>query len=294
MTRLPDSDSVPLPPKSLDRSSAWRSNELAWTAAAGLCLLLALFPVVAILGYVVAQGWQRLDWVALTQLPPAPLVEGGGFGNAIVGTVLMVGIGTLLSVPVGVAAAIYVAEFSPPEIAQYIRFGTNILSGVPSIIFGVFVYGWLVLTTGGFSALAGGVALAVLMLPLILRASDEALQLVAPELRWAAMGLGASHLQMILHIVLPAAQPAIATGVMLAIARAAGETAPLLFTALSSDGWSNGLMQPRASLAVLIYHFALTPYPNQQALAWTAALVLVMLVLIVNITARRIVRPPTR
>jgi phosphate transport system permease protein len=253
------------------------------------CVALALLPLLAVLFYVIAQGLSRLNLSVFQELPPPPLVPGGGFGNAILGTLIMVGIGALISIPFGVLAAIYLTEFSSGQIAKWARFATNVLSGVPSIIVGVFAYGVIVLTTKTYSAWAGGFALAILMLPIIVRTTDEALQLVPDELRQASVGLGATDFQTVFKVVLPAALPAIITGTTLAIARAAGETAPLLFTALFTQFWPNwdsSLMEPTASLAVLVYNFATVPFKNQQELAWAASFILVFLVLITSMIAR--------
>jgi phosphate transport system permease protein len=256
------------------------------SAIAFLCGALALIPLIALLSYVLIQGFSNLNLDLFTQLPPPPLVKGGGFGNAIVGTLMTVGIATLISVPFGVMAAIYLTEFSKPQLARNIRFATNVLNGVPSIIAGVFAYGIVVATTKSYSAFAGGVALAILMLPIIVRTSDEALQLVPNDLRQAAVGIGATNFQTVAQVVLPAALPAIVTGATLSIARAAGETAPILFTALFSQFWSSSPFQPTATLAVLVYNFAISPFKNWQSLAWAASLILVLMVLVTSIIAR--------
>jgi phosphate transport system permease protein len=256
------------------------------TILAFVCGILALLPLFAVLYYVILQGFSSLSLSLFTELPPPPLVPGGGFANAIVGTLIMVGIGALISLPIGVLAAIYLTEFSSANVARAVRFATNVLSGVPSIIAGVFAYGIIVATTRTYSAVAGGVALSILMLPIIVRTTDEALQLVSQDLRQASVGLGATNFQTVSQVVLPAALPAIVTGATLAIARAAGETAPLLFTALFSQFWSNSLFAPTASLAVLVFNFAISPFKNQQSLAWAAALILVLLVLLTSIIAR--------
>lgn len=284
-------------PNGIHQQSDSRQNlvESFWTAIAGLCLVIALIPLVLVLVYVLMRGIHRLDWAALTQLPPTPLAEGGGgFANALVGTLVMVAIGACMSVPLGVLAAIYLSEFSRGKLATWIRFATNVLSGVPSILIGVFIYGLLVLTQiTGFSAIAGGAALAVLMLPIIIRTTDESLQIVPQKLRWASTGLGASQLATVMRVVLPAALPAIATGLTLAVARAAGETAPLIFTALFTQYWTfdpanplGSLFNPIASLSVLVYNFATVPYQNQQELAWAASLILVAIVLLTSILSR--------
>jgi phosphate transport system permease protein len=224
----------------------------AMTGLAFICGALALVPLLAVLYYVVIRGFSSLNLNIFTQLPPPPLGKNGGFGNAIVGTILMVGIAAVISVPFGVLAAIYLNEFSSQKIARWIRFATNVLSGVPSIIAGVFAYGIVVLTLvklnlGSYSALGGGFALAILMLPIIVKTTDEALQLVSQDLRQASIGLGASNFQTVILVVLPAALPAIVTGSTLAIARAAGETAPLIFTALFSAFWPDSILKPTIS-----------------------------------------------
>ena len=262
---------------------------LIMSGMAGLFTLMAIVPLFIILIYLLANGISSLSLAVFTELPPPPLVEGGGFGNAIIGTVIMVGIGGLISVPIGIMAAIYLSEFSEGKLADWIRFATNVLSGIPSIIIGVFAYGVIVLTTKSYSAWAGGFALSILMLPIIVRTTDESLKLVPQEVRQASIGVGANNYQTVLQVVLPAALPAIITGITLAVARAAGETAPLLFTALFTQywpDWNNGLVEPTASLAVLVYNFAIVPFKNQQELAWGAAFILVLLVLATSIISR--------
>jgi phosphate transport system permease protein len=208
-----------------------------------------------------------------------------------VGTVLTSAIGAMISIPFGVLTAIYTIEFGRGNwVAQFVRFSTNVLSGVPSIIAGLFAYGTVVLLTGGFSAVAGGVALSVLMMPTIIRTAEEGLKSVPKETRMAALGVGATNFQTTVKIVLPAAMPFIATGVTLAVARAAGETAPLLFTCLFNQYDIKGIWEPTATLSVLIYNFAISPYDNQQQLAWVAALIIVLLILVISITARIISR----
>ena len=283
-------------PNSLKRnpSSPRTLFGLIMTGIAGLLTILAIIPLLIILLYLLSKGISSLRLEVFTELPPPPLVEGGGFGNAILGTVIMVGIGAAISVPVGVMAAIYLSEFGKGWLADLIRFANNVLSGVPSIIVGVFAYSAIVLTTvkltgDSYSAWAGGFALAILMLPIIVRTTDEALKLVPQEVRQASIGVGANNYQTVLQVVLPAAIPAIITGVTLAVARAAGETAPLLFTALFTQfwpNWDNLLVEPTASLAVLVYNFAIVPFKNQQELAWAAAFILVLLVLATSIISR--------
>jgi phosphate transport system permease protein len=281
------------------------------SVVATLCAVAALVPLVAVLSYVLIQGFSNLSFDLFVKLPPPPLVKGGGFGNAFLGTLVTVGIAAAISIPFGVLAAIFLAEFAPdtklPE-AEWIDFFTNVLSGVPSIVIGVFAFSVVVLATGSFSAVAAGIALSVLMLPTIVRTTAEALESVPRDYRQAALGLGATRVQTTLLIVLPSAIPAILTGVMLAVARAAGETAPVLFTALFSQFWNKGLSlnplqispkqfltqgiwDPTATMSMVVFNFATAPYKNQQALAWAGSLVLVALVLVTNILARFLTRP---
>ncbi len=268
------------------------------TGLVGLCALLTVIPLFAVLGFVLVRGISRFSLDLFTKLPPPPGLSGGGFGNALIGTVIVVILGTLIAVPFGVLTAVYLSEFSSvskgqKEIARWVRFGINVLAGVPSIIAGVFAYG-LFVTTGilGYSAAAAGVALAVLMLPTIVRTTDEALKIVPQEVRWASVGLGASNYYTILRVVLPAALPSILTGVILAMARAVGDTAALIFTALFSTFWPRSLLEPIATLSVLVYNFATVPFQPQQELAWAASFFLVMLVLVASVTARLVIRRP--
>lgn len=222
-----------------------------------------------------------------TRLPPPPGLSEGGVGHAIVGTLMTLGVGTAISVPFGIIAAVYLAEFGRgTKLAQLVKFSCNVLTGVPAILMGLFAYAVVVIPTGSFSAFSGGVALAVLMLPIIVRATEEALLLVPNEMRLASLGIGATQFQTISQIVLPAAATSIVTGVVLAVARAAGEAAPLLFTAFNNNFWATDIWQPVATLPVLIYFFSIIPYKASQELAWAAALVLLAIVLIFSITAR--------
>ncbi len=258
--------------------------------------ILALVPLFSVVLMLVVRGGQRLSLSMFTELPPVAFEHGGGFGNAIVGTLVMVGIATLISVPFGILSAIYLAEIAPQaRLSDVVRMCAKVLTGFPSILAGVFAYGAVVLVTGGFSAIAGGIALSILMLPTVMLTSEEAIHMVPSKIREAALGMGATQTQTVWMVLLPTAFPGILTGIMLAIARAAGETAPLLFTALFSNYWivSGGrldLMQPTSSLAVLIYNFSAMPFQNQIELAWAAALVLALLVLTVNLIGQSLSR----
>jgi len=260
----------------------------------GLTWLLAVLgsiPLFSVIYMLVTKGGERLDWEALTALPPAAFETGGGFGNAIVGTVAMVLIATFISVPIGILAAVYLAILSPnSRLTHTTQFVSKTLTGFPSILAGVFTYAVLVISFG-YSALAGGISLAVLMLPTVVLAAEEAMKQVPQKMIDAAYGMGCTPTQTILKVVLPTGLPGILTGVMLAVAGAAGNSAPLLFTALFSNYYLSTLMEPTASLSILIYNFSAMPFDNQIQLAWAASLVLVLIVLIFNITARLISRP---
>jgi phosphate transport system permease protein len=246
---------------------------------------LAVVPLVSVLIMLLVHGGSRLGVALFTELPPAAGMVGGGIGNALLGTFVMVALGTLISVPIGVLAAVFLAEFAPESTtASVVRFAAKILTGLPSILAGVFAFTVVVLTTRQYSALAGGLALSLLMLPTIVLTAEEALRMVPQRMREAALGIGATPTQVVWHVLLPTARPGIVTGILLAVSRAAGETAPLLFTALFSDYWlTRNFMQPTPSLAVLIYDFSNSIYSNQIEIAWAASLVLVLIVLGLNL-----------
>jgi phosphate transport system permease protein len=269
------------------------SNNI-WT---GICIALSfltLIPLFSIVFLVFQKGLILLTPAVFTKLPPAPGINEGGFGNAIQGSAVMVLLALLFSAPLGVLAAIYICEYNPrSSLSATVRFVAKLLTGIPSIICGVFAFSVVVLTMGSSSAIAGGAALAVLTLPTILLTTEQALLGVPKALREASYGLGATRFQTIIRVVLPEALPAIMTGIMLAVARAAGETAPVLFTAAFSNYWldsASSLLKPTASLSVLIYNFSTLPYDFQINMAWTASLVLVVIVTITNITAQVVFR----
>ena len=258
---------------------------------AGFFAFLCILPLIAVLVYILIKGFSSINLDLFTQLPPPPGGVGGGIGNAMLGSIIVTSIAALIAIPIGVGAGIYLAEFSTGRgFSQFIRFGTNVLAGVPSIIAGVFIYGVIVSTRilfgHTFSAIAGGAALSVLMLPTVVKTTDEGLKLVSNDLRRAALGVGASRFVTVSQITLPKAFTPIATGVVLSIARAAGETAPLIFTALFSPFWPNGIFDPIATLSVLIYNFSTQPYDVQNQLAWAASFVLVVFIFVLNLLAR--------
>jgi phosphate transport system permease protein len=260
-----------------------------------LCSILALLaavPLFSVLIMLLVRGGARLSVALFTELPPAAGMHGGGVGNAIVGTLLVVLVAAVFSVPVGVLGGVYLAEIAPEgRIASVVRFAAKLLTGLPSILAGVFAYTTVVLVTGRFSVIAGGVALALLMLPIIVLTTEEALRSVAAEMKEAAVGMGATEAQVITQILLPTAMPGIVTGILLALARGAGETAPLLFTMAFSDYWlSRQLLEPTASLAVLIFNFSKSPFANQKEIAWASSLVLVFIVLLFTLAGQFISR----
>lgn len=270
-------------------TNSYRTRRYFDATVRGACVaavVIAIIPLGLILAYLVKQGVAGLNWDFFTQLPKPVGEAGGGMANAIVGSLQMVGLAALMGVPAGVLAAVYLAEFGNNRLGRTVRFAADVMSGVPSITVGLFVYTIVVLRTRQFSAWAGAVALAVLMLPIVTRTSEELLRLVPQAIREAAMGLGVPQWRATLRVVLRTALPGIATGVMLAVARVAGETAPLLFTAFGNRFWASSPSEPTASLPVQIYTYAVSPYDDWHRQAWTAALVLVMLVLLLNVSAR--------
>ena len=252
----------------------------------GLCALVAVAVLFFILGYLVYHGGTSVSWDFFTKLP-APVGEtGGGMANAIVGSAKLLLLATLLGVPIGFFGAIYLAEFSGGTIAFVVRYAADLLNGVPSIVIGIFAYSLVVLPFKHFSTLAGGFALGLMMIPITLRSTEEFLRTVPRALREGAMALGASQWKTIASVVVPAAYRGILTAILLAFARVAGETAPLLFTALGNRFWSPGWNQPTASLPVMIFTYAIAPYDDWHSQAWAAGLVLLGLILIINIIAR--------
>jgi phosphate transport system permease protein len=264
-------------------------------AACALSVVIALIPLGSVLYYVTVRGIGGLSLDFFTELPGPVGEAGGGMANAFVGTLELVGLAALFGIPFGVLAGVYLAEFAgKSRLGSVVRFAADVMSGIPSITVGIFVYSIFVLGMGGFSTIAGAVALAILMLPTITRSTEELMKLVPLALREAAFGLGVPRWKTTLRVVLRTAAPGIATGVMLAVARVAGETAPLLFTAFNNRYWSYSLDEPIASLPVQIYTYAVSPYEEWHQQAWAASLVLVALVLFLNISARLLVRNRVR
>jgi phosphate transport system permease protein len=279
------------------RRSFGNRRTLGNSVLTGLAVLLsvvAMFPLFSVLYMLLVKGAALLSPSLFTELTPGAGMDGGGISNAIVGTLVVVVVATSLALPLGFMGAVYLAEYGgESRLATLVRFSAKVLTGLPSILAGVFAYATVVVTTGSFSALAGGAAMAILMVPTVMLTSESALRAVPAKMKMAAFGMGATRAQAVLRIVIPTAIPGILTGVMLALARAMGETAPLLFTALFSDYMFEGkLAQPIASLSVLIYNFAGSPFEHQVALAWAASLVLVSIVLVLNVVAQVATRRP--
>jgi len=249
-------------------------------------VLLALIPLAFVLFFVVSQGIQSLDVAFFTHMPTPVGEPGGGMANAIAGTLILVGLGAVFAIPVGILSGIYMSEYAGTRFASLVRFAADTLNGVPSIVIGVFVYGIAVLPFKQFSALAGGLALGIMMIPIIARTTEELLLLVPSTMREGALALGATHARAVFTVVVPSALPGIVTGLVLALARIAGETAPLLFTSLNNRFFTTSLTRPISSLTVQVYTYAQSPYQDWHRQAWAGALVLVAIVLTCSLLAR--------
>ena len=271
----------------ISRRAIWNRVAIGGCYIAGALVVL---PLALIVWHLLAKGLPMLRPAFFLELPKPVGEAGGGMANAIVGTLILVGLGALFAVPIGVGAGVYLSEYGRGRFASLVRYTTDLLGGVPSIVIGVAAYGLVVIPMGGFSALAGGVALGILMLPTIIRSTEEVVRLVPQSYREAAMALGAPRWKVIQQVVVPAARAGIVTASMLALARAAGETAPLLFTALGNRFWSTALDKPIASLPIFVFDYARAPYDDWNRQAWTAALVLVMIVTVISAVLRITVR----
>jgi len=256
--------------------------------------VVTLIPLFLVLGYLLFKGATSLNWAFFTHMPAPVGEKGGGMANAIIGTFEVVGIACMIGVPVGIGAGIYLAEHRHGRLADTIRFCADVMMGVPSIVIGIFAYAVLVRPMGGFSTLAGSMALAIIMIPLVTRTTEEMILLVPHELREAALALGVPQWKTSLSVIARTALSGIATGVILAIARVAGETAPLLFTAFGNRFWSTSLFQPIATLTVQVYTYAISPFPDWQRQAWAGALVLTTIVLALELGVRWVTRAPAR
>jgi phosphate transport system permease protein len=255
-----------------------------------LAVVVALIPLAFVLYFVLRKGLPALSPTFFTQMPKPVGEAGGGMANAIVGTAILLGLAGVIAVPVGILCAVYQSEYPKSRLAFAARFAADILNGVPSIVVGIFAYAILVLPFKRFTALAGGAALAVMMIPIVVRTTDELLGLVPPNLREGALALGATRARAVFSVILPAALPGIVTGVLVALARVAGETAPLLFTSFNNRYWSTRLDQPIASLTVQIFTYAISPYEDWHTQAWAGATVLIGSILLFSILARTVTR----
>jgi phosphate transport system permease protein len=273
-----------------DRYLIRKTVDFAARWGAALFTALAVIPLISVIAFVAIRGAPGLSASFFTQLPTPVGEPGGGMANAIVGTLTLVLIASIIGVPLGVMSGIYLSEAGPSRMAKAVRFSADVLSGVPSIAIGIFAYTLLVRPIGHFSAWAGGFALGVIMVPTVTRTTEELLKLVPSSLREAALALGIPRWRATLRVVLRTAAPGVATGVMLAVARIAGETAPLLFTAFNNRFWADGLGEPTASLPVQIYTYSVSPYDDWHQQAWAAAMVLVGVVLVLNVVSRLILR----
>ncbi len=268
----------------------WRKTvNVVMLSLTGLCALIAVSALFFILGYLVYHGGRDVNWDFFTKLPTPVGEAGGGMANAIVGSAKLLLLACLVGVPIGLLGGVYMAEFGGKTVPFIVRYTADMLNGVPSIVIGIFAYAMVVLPVRHFSTMAGGFALGIMMIPIVLRSTEEFLNGVPRAMREGAMALGASKWRTISSVVLPAASRAIITAVLLALARVAGETAPLLFTAFGNRFWSNGWSEPTASLPVMIYTYAVGPYDDWHRQAWAAGLVLLGLVLVINIIVRAVV-----
>ena len=264
-----------------------RTMNFLVTCAAAAAIILVLLPLGAVFAYLVYKGMGSINWAFLTQTPKPVGEAGGGMANAIAGSGLILLIGSSVGVPIGIGAGVYLAEYGRNRFGNLVRFTADVLSGIPSIIIGIVAYGVGVLTQGHFSALAGGVALGIMMIPTITRATEEMLLLVPQAVREAAYGLGISRWRTTLSITLRTATSGVITGIMLAFARVAGETAPLLFTAFGNQYWNWKLNQPTAALPLQIFTYAISPFDEWHRQAWAGALILIVLI-VVSVSAVRI------
>ena len=266
--------------RTANRRWRWFTNHLA-SVLAVLSTILVIAPLVAIFIDLVYKGTSSLNWNFFTKIPAPVGEQGGGMANAIVGSAVLLGVASALGIPIGIAAGIYLAEYGRgTRLSNVVRFTADVLNGVPSIVMGVAVYALIVVPTKGYSAFAGGVALGIMMIPTVARTTEEMLLMVPHSIREAALGLGVPNWRSMVSITLKTAMPGVITGCMLAFARVAGETAPLIFTAFGNQFWSTALNQPIAALPLQIYVYALSPYDEWHRLAWAGSLVLIVLIVV--------------
>jgi phosphate transport system permease protein len=256
----------------------------------GGAVVVALIPLALIFFYVIRQGFSSLNWDFFTKMPKPVGEPGGGMANAMVGTLILIGIASAIAIPVGLVAGVHLSEYGTKRFASLVRFTADVLNGIPSIVIGIFAYGLAVMPVKRFSALAGGLALGFMMIPIITRATEELLNLVPSSLREGALALGATRARAVYSVMLPAALPGIMTGILVSLARISGETAPLLFTAFNNRFFSARLDQPISSLTVQVYTYAISPYEDWHRQAWAGALVLVAIIFLFSVLARVVTR----
>lgn len=272
------------------RRQNWRKViNIVMLSSTGLATILVVAPLIWIIGYVIREGLPAINLQFFTGLPTPVGVPGGGIANALVGSLMTVGLGLLIAVPVGTLAGIYAANHTDKPLGTLLRFGTDVISGVPSIVMGIFAYTLIVLPQRHFSAFSGGIVLAFIMVPTIVRSTEEMIRLVPNSLREGSLALGAAEWRTSLSVILPAALNGVITGIMLAVARAAGEAAPMLFTAFGNPFMNADFNQPVSTLPHMIFVYAIAPYDDWHAKAWATALVLITLVLLLNVAARLLV-----
>ncbi len=271
-----------------------RSTNLLMLGLTGVAAFLTMVPLLLIFFYLLRAGLTSLNLDFFTELPSPPGQAGGGMGNAILGTVILVALGALLGLPLAIGAGVYLAEAGTSRLATVVRFVADVMNGIPSIVVGIFVWAWVVVSMGQFSLFAGGVALAIMLIPMVTRTTEEMIRLVPKELREGGLALGFTRWRTTLGIVLPAAKSGILTGVLVALARIAGETAPLLFTAFGNPFWGWRPDQPVSALPLQIFVYATGPYDEWHRQAWAGSLVLIGLVLLVSLSARFLIRSPYR
>ncbi len=267
-----------------------KAKNILFASLCGLACVLAISVLALLLGYVIYRGGSAINLDFFTQMPTPVGEPGGGVANSLVGSLILISIASVIGIPIGVLTGLYLAEYGTNKFAQTIRFLTDVLNGLPSIVMGLFAYALLVIPMKSFSGLAGGVALSVLMIPVIVRTTEEVVKLVPHALREAALALGIRRWRVVLNVVLSTAKPGIVTAVILSIARIAGETAPLLFTSFGNQFWQTNIMEPVAALPLQIFTYAISPFEDWQAKAWAGALVLVAFCLVINVSARWIIQ----
>ena len=274
----------------MDRVALRQVKDRVFFGVVVLLSLLVILPLFFILFHIFKKGLSVVSWEFLTSLPKPVGEPGGGISNAIVGTLILVLLSSIMAVPLGVLAGIYLCEEGKGKLAELVRLCIDVLQGIPSIVVGIIAYLWVVVPLGGFSALSGAVALSIMMLPMVVRSTEETLRMVPYTLREAAMALGVPYYKTVLKVVVPAGISGIATGVLVSVARVAGETAPLLFTAFGSPYMNLNIMKPINSLPLLIFNYAMSPYEDWQRTAWGASVVLIVMVLLFNLLSKLVVR----